>query len=49
MRGLHCVTHLVFIHEVVAGQILLGLQCHQFVVIADTNTGLGAGLLLLII
>merc|ERR1712226_1266967 len=40
---------LVFIYEVVTGQVLLGLQRHQLVVITDTNTGLGPGLLLVTI
>merc|ERR1739846_21371 len=37
---------LVFIYEVVTGQVLLGLQRHELVVITDPNTGLGPGLLL---
>ena len=40
-------AHLVFVDEVVTGQVLLGLQSHQLVVIADSDTGLGPRLVLI--
>ena len=43
---LSSLSHLVFVHEVVTGEVLLGLQRHQLVVVTDTDTGLGSALLL---
>ena len=37
---------LFFIHEVVAGEGLLGLQGHQFVIVTDSHACLGSGLVL---
>ena len=37
--------YLVLVDEVVAGEVLLGLQGHQLVVVADAHTGRGPLLL----
>ena len=38
-------SYLVLVDEVVAGEVLLGLQRHQLVVVADAHTGRGSLLL----
>ena len=40
-------AHLVFVDEVVTGEVLLGLQSHQLVVVADSDAGLGPRLILI--